>query len=325
MHKFVHLFKLGWSYKIAKATVLSYPPYQYTIEPTNKCNLACDFCPQSDPEHKNRRPLGVLTTDKLRLFLERMKAAGSSNRNLNFTLDGEPFLNRDFIAFIEMTNRAGYFPRFATNGTLLDKEKIDQLVAAGPFLASIDFASDVEIFEAIRGKKGHFAKLHENLLYLIEKSRTEPGVHLDIHDITSYAGYDPDRSLDKMRQLFPFDIPSRIKFDYRQFHSFCGHLEATGDKTSYRVCPYPWTQMAVAHHGDCVACCRDTVGRSVLGNVFDDPIMTVWNNDRYRQFRQNLLDRRPDLNGACKDCDLPYADDPVRWKPLYILRSLLGR
>ena len=63
-------------------------------------------------------------------------------------------------------------------------------------------------------------------LYLIEKSRTNSGVHLDIHDITSFAGYDPDRSLDRMRELFPYDISSRIKFDYRQFHSFCGHLEA---------------------------------------------------------------------------------------------------
>ncbi len=325
MHKFVHLFKLGWAYKITKAVTLSYPPYQYTIEPTNQCNLGCDFCPQSDPEHEKLRPVGMLTSDNLQLFLERAKEAGSSNRNLNFTLDGEPFLNKEFISFIEMANRAGFFPRFATNGTMLDRDKIDRLIAAGPFLASIDFSSDLEIFEAIRGKPGHFAKLHENLLYLIEKSHTEPGVHLDIHDITSYAGYDPDRSLDRMRVLFPVNIPSRIKFDYRKFHSFCGHLKAKSDKSSYRLCPYPWIQMAIAHNGDCVACCRDTAGRSVLGNVFDDPIMTVWNNDKYRQFRQNLLDQRPNLNGACKDCDLPYADDPVRWKLKYMLHSLLGR
>lgn len=325
MRKILHLLKLGWSYKIAKATVLSYPPYQYTIEPTNECNLKCDFCPQSDPDHHNRRPVGKLTPENLSLFLDRIDRASRANRNLNFTLDGEPFINKDFISFIVMAAERGYFSVFASNGIFINSANADRLIAAGPFRASIDFASDEKIFEKIRGEKGHYDRVLRNLLYLCDKSMDNPGVHVDIHDISSYGGADPVESLAKMRAMFPEDLPSRIRFDSRQFHNFCGHLEGPPARDDYRICPYPWTQMAVTWNGDCVPCCRDTVGRSVLGNVFEDEIMTIWNGELYRRFRQNLIDRHPEKNPACRDCDLPYSGAEPRWKPTYIIRSLMGR
>jgi radical SAM protein with 4Fe4S-binding SPASM domain len=94
---------------------------------------------------------------------------------------------------------------------------------------------------------------------------------------------------------------------------------------NYRLCPYPWTQMAVTYSGDCVPCCRDTAARSVLGNVFDNSIMTVWNGEKYRQFRRNLIDKRPDLNQACRHCDLPFSGGQPRWQPGYLYRSLVKR
>jgi len=325
MLKLLHLLELGWSYRLSRATRLSYPPYQYTIEPTNVCNLRCSFCPQSDPDHSSVRPAGYLKEENFELFLRRVAESRSSNRNINLTLDGEPLMNKEFLRMVELAVRTGFFPIFATNGTLLGREQADKLIAAGPFRASIDFASDATIFESIRGMTGHFNRVRENLTYLMEKARVDRGIHLDVYDITAFAGTNPHRSLARLRSLFPSDLPARIRFDSRQFHNFCGHLEMSRSADRYRLCPYPWTQMAVTYDGDCVPCCRDTSGRSVLGNAFRDQIMAIWNCDRYRQFRQNLIDRRPDLNAACKNCDLPYSGGESRWKPGYVLRSLLKR
>ncbi len=325
MHRLLHLLKLGWSYKFSRATRLSYLPYQFTIEPTNVCNLRCSFCPQSDPDHASRRQAGYLTEENFKLFLTRTAESGSSNRNINLTLDGEPFLNKQFLRMIGLAVKAGLFPIFATNGILLDREKADRLISTGPFRASIDFASDKKVFETIRGKKGHFDRVRENLAYLMDESRHNRGIHLDIHDITPYAGVDSDASLALMRSFFPANLPARIRFDSRQFHNFCGHLDMNRTDDRYRLCPYPWTQMAVTWDGDCVPCCRDTVGQSVLGNVFIDPISAVWNNMHYQRFRQNLIDHKPELNAACKNCDLPYSSGESRWRPAYVLRSLLRR
>ncbi len=320
-----HLLRLGWAYRISKATVLRFPPYQYTIEPTNVCNLKCAFCPQSDPDHFTIRPRGFLTRDNFALFLARVRAAKPGNRNINLTLDGEPFLNRDFVPFVAGAEQGGFFPIFASNGTLIDHDTADRLIAAGPFRASIDFASEKDVYETIRGRQGDFDIVRENLSYLMERARVSRGVHLDVHDITSYAGKDSGESLAKMRRLFPDRLPGRVRFYTRQFHNFCGHLKTAHDGSDYRLCPYPWIQMAVTYGGDCVPCCRDTAGRSDLGNIFVAPVMAVWNGEPYRQFRQNLLDRRPDRNAACKECDLPYRRDRLRWRLSYMARSLVGR
>ena len=325
MNKLIHLLKLGWAYKIVKATKLSYPPYQYTIEPTNICNLKCVFCPQSDPDHSKARNTGFLTLDNLRLFFDKIAQAGGSNRNLNFTLDGEPFLNKEFPDMIRLAHKNGYFPIFASNGILFDTKTANKLINSGPFRVSIDFGSDEKIFETIRGKSGHFGRILENLKYLIEKARSDPNVQVDIHDVTSYADVDAELSLQKMRGLFPPDLPENIKLLSRQFHNFCGHLDLQSKTEHYRLCPYPWTQMAVTWEGDCVACCRDTSGRSVLGNIFNDSVMNIWNSPAYLKFRQNLLDHKPELNAACRDCDLPFSAGEKRWKPRYMLRSLFGR
>lgn len=327
MNKLTHIFKLGWAYKIKKAVVLPYPPYQYTIEPTNVCNFKCDFCPQSDPEHSKRRPTGQLTIENLKLFLAKRRAVNPGNKNINFTLDGEPFINKNFIDFVELVGKDGLLARFASNGSLITPEKADLLADAGPFAASIDFASDKNIFETIRSKKDNYEKLLENLRYLIKKARENKNVNLEINDIMPFAGVDPEKSLTKLKNLFGTALPSNVKFRIRQFHNFCGHLDIDDKERQkkYRLCPYPWTQMAVTFSGDCVPCCRDTSARSKLGNVFENDIMKVWNGSKYRQFRQNLLDKKPELNSACKDCDLPYSGGSSKWKPGYIYRSLLGR
>jgi len=325
MNKLSHIFRLGWGYKIAKATLLSYPPFQFTVEPTNVCNFKCDFCPQSNPDHHKIRPTGTLSIDNLKLFLEKRRKVKPGNRNINFTLDGEPFINKNMIEFVRLAAKEGLFSRFASNGSQITPEKADLLAKAGPFIASIDFASDKNIFERIRSKKDNYEKLLDNLRYLVKLAGENENVNLEINDITTFAAVDALESMKKLNSLFGCNIPKQVKFRTRQFHNFCGHLDFKDNQKNYRLCPYPWTQMAVTYAGDCVPCCRDTSARSILGNVFKDDIMEVWNGPKYIEFRQNLLDRKPELNPACKECDLPYNSDRSKWKPGYIYHSLLRR
>jgi radical SAM protein with 4Fe4S-binding SPASM domain len=325
MNKALHILKLAWGYRFARAGRQSYPPYQYTIEPTNICNLRCSFCPQSDPDHAARRPQGYLTADLLKEILAQIVAAGTGNTNLNFTLDGEPLLNPDFCHFVATAAEHGFFSVFATNGTMLTPIVADQLIAAGPFRVSMDFAADRSVYESIRGRPGDFDTVLENLRYLVTQSQQEHRVHIDLHDIAPFTGANPARSLNELRALFPADLPSRVRFHTRQFHNFCGHLEMARQRTRYRLCPYPWTQMAITHSGDIVPCCRDTVGRSILGNVLKEGVLGSWNGERYRRFRQNLIDQRPDRNAACALCDLPWSADSPRWQLKYMIRSLYER
>jgi len=325
MNKLTHIIKLGWAYKISRTDHPTYPPFQYTIEPTNVCNLSCAFCPQSDPEHHLRRGHGKLTEENFELFLRRIKEADPGNNKINLTLDGEPFLNKNMVRLVELAAAEKFTSVFASNGTLLNRPLIDRLSASGPFHISIDFTAEENAFESMRGQKGHYALVLENLRYLIEKARQNENVNLSINDIASFDGAEPEASLKELKSLFESPPPGRVRFTSRQFHNFCGHLKTTESNRHYRLCPYPWTQLAVTYNGDCVACCRDTAARTVLGNVFEKTVMEIWTGEAYRRMRRNLLDRKPELNAACADCDLPYSGGEIRWRIKYMLNSLLGR
>lgn len=325
MYRFFQLTRMAWAYKRAQP-ILKYPPYMLSIEATNICNFKCTFCPQSDPAHATRRLQGKLSTDGMKWFLQRAIESGTANRNISICLDGEPTINPHLPEFIRMVNEYGFSPRFSSNGRLLNAQLTDALIEAGPFLASIDFASQAEYFEEVRGREGDFQKVLTNLRYLIAKARTNSSIQLEIVDTSVFCGADRAASLEAMTQLLDEGqpLPSNVKTFSRQFHNFCGHLEKP-DKVSYRLCPYPWSQFVVTWDGFVVACCRDTTGRTVLGNVFESPIMEIWNSQPYQQLRSSLAQGRPQDIPACRNCDMPYSSESPRWKLGYITQSLRRR
>ena len=325
MSRFFQLTRMAWSYKLAKP-ILKHPPYMFSIEATNICNYKCSFCPQSDPAHAARRTQGQLSTDGLKCFLDRVVESGTSNRNISICLDGEPTINKHLPQFIRMINDYGFFPRFSSNGRLLGKDLADALIAAGPFLASIDFASQAKYFENVRGRKGDFSRILEHLHYLIDQARTNRAIRLEVVDTSVFSGADPEASLIAMTALLTNGqcLPANVKTWSRQFHNFCGHLDPA-DRGGYRVCPYPWSQFVVTWDGFAVACCRDTAGRTVLGSISESPIMDIWNAQPYQQFRHSLAQHRPQDVAACRGCDMPYSGKSTRWRFGYIAQSLRRR
>jgi radical SAM protein with 4Fe4S-binding SPASM domain len=194
-------------------------------------------------------------------------------------------------------------------------------------LAEIDFSSEQEVFDKVRGKKGDFDIVLYNLNHLVNEAINHENIFLEIGDITHFNDkYDKTSSLKKMRGLFPPNLPKNIKFWSRQFHNFCGHLQNKNKKlSSYVLCPYPWTQFSVTWNGNVVACCRDTQGKTILGNVFEQSIQDIWRGDKYIKMRKALIQKRVKDIAACEKCDMPYSAFSERWKIKYMLSSLLHR
>lgn len=324
MKKINQLILLGISYKFKFIKPMNLP-YQFTIEPTNICNFQCVFCPQSDPSHNLQRKQGYLTLENMRLFLKKLRDVRAGNKNISLTLDGEPTLNEALPDFIRLINYEGLFPRFSTNARTLTPELFEKLAVSGQFLVSVDFASDAEYFEGIRGKRGDYELILENLRYIIDYIKRNPKIRLEITDISNYSGADPEKSLETMRKLFTYDRTHNIIFLKRNFHNFCGHLGLDSHNNNYRICPYPWTMFAVTWNGDVVACCRDTRAKTIMGNVFEQSIPEIWNGKEYRNIRTKLINKDLRSIAACKDCDLPWSSGTSRWRIPYILSSLLRR
>ena len=323
--KIYRLAQMGSSYKLKLVKPLG-PPYQFSIEATNRCNFKCAFCPQSRPDHKNVRAVGSLSLENFRLFVKKIKEINPGNSNLSICLDGEPLMNKNFPDFIRLANDEGLFPRFSSNGRLFSQKIIDELSGL-KFLAAVDFSSEEKVFDTTRGNSGDYKIVLNNLKNLVDKATKNPGIKLEIVDTTHFdKNYAPTDSLRKMVELFPSNLPPNIKFWSRQFHNFGGHIQnEQGAKTRYKLCPYPWTSFSVTWDGNVVACCRDTEGKTILGNVFEQSIKEIWRGERYVEMRKALIEKRVQDVTACEKCDMPYSASNERWKIKYILSSLLRR
>ncbi|MBI4699222.1 MAG: SPASM domain-containing protein [Nitrospirae bacterium] len=323
MNKYLHVFLLGISYKLGLTRPINLP-YQFTIEPTNICNFRCVFCPQSNPEHRFLRKQGYLTVDNIGRFINEVKRVRPGNRNISLTLDGEPAMNKALPDFVKLINDRGFLPRFSSNGKLLTPALTDKLVSAGSFLASVDFASKPEYFDNVRGREGDYDIVLVNLRYMVDIARYNPGIKMELVNISHFSGADPVKSLNDMKRLFPDNLPANIAFWSREFHNFGGHLKTTSG-SNYKLCPYPWTSFTVTWEGDVVPCCRDTLARTVLGNVFSHSIHEIWHGERYQNLRKKLVQRKVDEIAACEKCDLPWSGGQRRWNPRYVLSSLMRR
>jgi len=322
--KLYRLIGLGVWYSFGTERLLT-PPFIYHIEPTDRCNYSCSFCYHGYPSLSSQRPSGFLTIENFSKIVEEMDSLKPMRRYLALSLGGEPLLHKDFPDMVRIANEKGFRPLFASNGRLLLPEVTDRLVRAGQWHAMIDFSSIPEVFDKHRGGRGDFEIVLKNLRYLVSVVKEYPHTHsVSLMDMSHYGGKYRDGTLDDIRSLFPSELPRNIAFGKVDFHNACGLLGANFEKKMYRICPYPWVQMAIAWNGDVVACCRDIEGKTILGNVLKNSIMEIWRSKTYVLFRKNLRNRKPEKNAACARCDMPWSSGSRRWKLSYILSLLLG-
>ena len=68
-------------------------------------------------------------------------------------------------------------------------------------------------------------------------------------------------------------------------------------------CDKPWQQIAIEHDGEVVLCSLDYKHQVKIGNINDNTIEEIWNNEMMRKYRdgQNNKEKLCNLD-LCKDC-----------------------
>jgi len=314
-------------YLVQRRTELSYVPEDILVEVTNVCNLRCRFCPQSDPAHHDIVPKAHATPETIDALLGALRRGGVTTDVIHWTHDGEPFVNRRFHEICAVGAKHGFCNMyFATNAILARPERVDALPRGDcRYTLVVDFSFDREYYESVRGKAGSWQIIRSNLTELLTDPRFAH-VSLEVKEISSFSLVDPGEITENvrgLRSLFPRSPRLRI-FD-KTFHNATGFLgDGQVDRSRrYFLCPYPWMSLSVTASGDVVACCRDLRHKTVLGNLFREPLAEIWNGEPMKRMRRSLVDRRPEEVEACRGCDLPYDRD--KFSATNILRAVKGR
>lgn len=75
------------------------------------------------------------------------------------------------------------------------------------------------------------------------------------------------------------------------------------DKPLIRCCNIPFFKMDIDVNGDVILCCSDWKRESVMGNVMESNIYGIWNNEKYRQVRNNLINNDRKSCVLCRKCN----------------------
>jgi radical SAM protein with 4Fe4S-binding SPASM domain len=255
-------------------------PNTIVFELTNKCNIACTFCPVN---HGMLRPKGFLTFEIYQKVLDENPQV----KAVNLCHWGEPLLHEQLAVMVGYASRKKINTTFFTNGILLTEPKTDELIAAGLSELVFSVEGDAESHQRLRGFK--LTRLEEIIRRTVEK-RNLAQSQMKI-SISMVVGPETESLVDSTRskwQDIVDDVYLQPLMDY-----------AGGQRT--QKCRELWRgSLVVLWDGRVVPCGVDYEGTLELGNAHHQTLRSILNGPQMRRLRR--LHRRKDFEGICRLC-----------------------
>ncbi len=290
-------------------------PKSVKIELSSGCNYRCKFCSIIDRPYKPKdmdwNLFVKITNDLNEIGVE----------EFGLFLIGEPFINPELlikaIKYLKQDLKVPYV-FITTNGSLASSDKVKLCMEFG--LDSLKWSynfSSIEQFKLITGVNSkNFEKLNKNIesAYNIRENNS---YYTKLY--ASSIRYD-----DKQTELIkPFLKKYVYPFVDEHYwlplytmggnaidrENSIGYKPIAGNSGTYDdpVDPIPcWTLFTEGHimsDGRVTACCADSDGKWVMGNMNDNSFMEIWNNNEFIRLRESHL--VGNISGTkCEKCAL---------------------
>lgn len=288
-------------------------PWCGFIEPTNRCNFRCAFCPTGSPELLQRagRRLGSMSLDFAKQLIDQYALFPRKSKILNFQYMGEPLLNPftpDMIAYAVEKDVSEWY-EIRTNGALLNPKLNQRLVDAGLNRIGISVeAMGAEGYFRISGVKNFdFERFVDNIADLHSRMTDTCEVYIKL----------PDYGLSEAEKVKFFELFEPLSDDIQleyliDWNRSSGHDFKLGNVTGRNmkgdfyhiknVCPYPFYTLGVTWNGECVMCCVDWSYGTSVGNAHEQTLQEIWKGERHRDFMRMHLEGRRKEHPCCGTC-----------------------
>ena len=298
-------------FPIARMTggVNLFPPTVIAIEPTNRCNLKCEFCARIfwDEEENPEDDIPMELFEKIVPMLE-------SSPKVILQIFGEPLLSKSFYKMLERVKQYNCHVAFNTNGVLLNRKHCEKLVQLGAdeIAVSIDGTST---FKEIRGIP--VEKLVRNITTLhevrAEYGATKPEVSIamvamrkNVHETVELV--DIAASLG-VKNLYVAHMEAHA--DYLVEELLFNHVELA--RTHFNIakkrakevgvnlvlpplnkaeyfCHFPFDSLWINWDGAVRPCCRAVYADTIqVGNLYETDWKDIWNGKAMKQLRRSLM------------------------------------
>lgn len=289
-----------YEYRKRKTHLISFP-HTFDIENTAFCNLHCIM-----------RPYDEITREKgnmdFGLFKKIIYEIKDYAVLAGLPVFGEPLIDKDIVEKVKFAKRCG-IPRFhiSTNATLLDTRVSKEIINSGldTIILGLD-AAGKETYEKVR-RGGDYEAVCKNIEEFLElKKHGKPHTTLQMidfsmthHEVGSFKqkwGKNEyiDEILVKRLSSWPLSQtnPISTEIDYFKY----------GIRAERKPCLTLWNSLVIYWNGDVSPCCRDWNGECILGNMKNETIRHIWNNEKMVNLRKLHIQGKFDDIPLCKDC-----------------------
>jgi len=249
------------------------------IEPTNRCNAKCYFCPRDATPHQGLMAPAVFEQALQRTVELRAKfrTLGRPDPDVSLCGLGEPLLNRHTPDFVRQVRAEGFSCTMSSNAALLDETRATALLDAGLQRICINVGDRDADYDDVY--KLPFEKTRDNVLrfrdlagdacelfIVLVDHRGDPQ-HLD--DMRRYWG---DQGLHAFMEYEIMNRGGALFVDHMQFEEYpqlAAAREMLASRGVQAVCPTPFAYLFVGYDGQYYLCCSDWKKEVPLGSVFD--------------------------------------------------------
>jgi radical SAM protein with 4Fe4S-binding SPASM domain len=299
--RFYTLARIFLDYQQRKI-ICSRLPTRLWIESTDMCNLKCIMClNKSVPAEKK----GFMD---LELYKKIVDEVSGYAHDICLSHRGEPLMHPDIFEMIEYAKKKKLYVRLHTNATLLTEEKNRKLLESGLDLISFSFDGyDKETYEKIR-VNANFDETLNNIANLLkmkrEMKKKSPYTILEVIEFPEYA-----QEMNQMKQKkieMKLDSMHIDEFIIKKLHNWGGDYSLKTGKNNpenYLPCTFPWYASVILWDGTVVPCPQDFLGNYQIGNVSNNMLSELWNNDKMSSLRKNMVNRDILDLKSCVNCD----------------------
>lgn len=333
-----NLRKKYWIWKanrLYKSKSLDGIPINLGVAMTDKCNVRCRYCMRE----QFTPPEGTITLDQMKYLIREMPYC------IGVCIMGlcEPLINKEVPDIIRwLKDEKNLNMSLTTNGMIrLTDDVMDSLTRIDDFVFSIDTFDNethkflrpgtnlsfiiTQLINLLQYKHDHGLGKFDNppihinsvitrqnwhqipglikmlepyadeLTYLMIDPVTRPD-YQDFEEPLMLARGDFERDIDQFKKIARESPLNVIGFDWMFLPSY-----------EWADCALSWNSMFIEPNGDAYFCYNYDY---VLGNVFKEDPLKVWNSEKARRFRQQLLTDDPPLI-QCHSCNFARP----KWQP----------
>ena len=271
--------------------ILKSKPYNIHIEPTNICNLRCPLC--STGADAETRKKSILTFENFKKLIDDIK---DTTLILSLQNWGEPTLVQDLPKMIHYASNAGIFTRMSTNFSVdYTNDYFEQFMKSGLGRLVIDIdGTTQEIYEQYR-VQGNLELVINNTIRAV-KFKKENNLKYPIIQVRMLVTKKNEHQIEDFKKLAKKLCTDEMELGNIQLNPNTVSEEWLPKNKDYvyetylgkqvtNPCHWPWSGLVINADGGISSCAIVDDQNADFGNVLENDIMQIWNNEYYQSAR----------------------------------------